>query len=200
MPEPKKYEITEIAHHKYPWLHRIRALRQVNEQVTAGSLGGYVQTEDNLSQDGTCWIYDQAVCCEDALVTMDGRMYDGAIARDAALVGGDARMFERARAEGNSCMTSGELKEDARIAGDAVIKQAENGLSPLIGRHSNVYGTVCGWFVVNDNICPGEKLINPTQDMIILEDGKRDVMVKQRKLEPPKQYPREKPAKERRER
>lgn len=54
MPEQKKYEITEIDHPKYPWLHRIRALRQVNEQVSAGSLGGYVQTEDNLSQDGTC--------------------------------------------------------------------------------------------------------------------------------------------------
>ena len=29
----KKYEITEITHPKYPWLHRIRARCQVNEQV-----------------------------------------------------------------------------------------------------------------------------------------------------------------------
>ena len=28
----KKYEITEITHPKYPWLHRIRARCQVNEQ------------------------------------------------------------------------------------------------------------------------------------------------------------------------
>lgn len=48
----KKYEITEAAHPKYPWLHRIRAIRQVNEQVSPGMLGGYVQTEDNLSQIG----------------------------------------------------------------------------------------------------------------------------------------------------
>lgn len=57
----KKYEITEITHPKYPWLHRIRARCQVNEQVGPGALGGYVQTEDNLSQDGTCWIYNQAI-------------------------------------------------------------------------------------------------------------------------------------------
>lgn len=98
----KKYEITEITHPKYPWLHRIRARCQVNEQVGPGALGGYVQTEDNLSQDGTCWIYNQAICCEEAVVEDDGRMFDGAVARGSALISGDARMFERAVAEGNS--------------------------------------------------------------------------------------------------
>ena len=96
----KKYEITEITHPKYPWLHRIRARCQVNEQVGPGALGGYVQTEDNLSQDGTCWIYNQAICCEEAVVEDDGRMFDGAVARGSALISGDARMFERAVAEG----------------------------------------------------------------------------------------------------
>ena len=36
----KKYEITNIAHPHYPWLHRIRALRDVREDVHAGDLGG----------------------------------------------------------------------------------------------------------------------------------------------------------------
>lgn len=40
----KKYEITEITHPKYPWLHRIRARCQVNEQVGPGALGGYVHS------------------------------------------------------------------------------------------------------------------------------------------------------------
>lgn len=199
MPEQKKYEITDIAHPKYPWLHRIRALRQVNREVMAGDLGGYVQTEENLSQDGTCWIFDQAICCEDAVVTKDGCMCDGTVARDSALVGGDASMFGCARAEGNSSMISGQLRDDARIAGDAIIGEA-GGLSPVIGGHSNVYGTVCGWFVIDDTVYPGEKFINPTQDLMVMENGKRDVMVKKRKLEPPEQYRRTKPAKENRER
>ena len=63
-----KYEITDFAHPKYPWLHRIRALIDVNEKVPKGSLGGYVQSENNLSQEGECWIYDQAICCEEATV------------------------------------------------------------------------------------------------------------------------------------
>lgn len=184
----KKYEITEICHPKYPWLRRIRALRQVNEQVMPGALGGYVQTEENLSQEDSCWIYDDAVCCEKATVTKDARMYDGTVARDSALVGGDARMFEQAKAEGHSCILSGELKENARAAGDAVIHKSDTGESPLIGRYSNVYGTVCGGFVINDSVLPGEKLINPTHDMIVLENGKREVLVRQRILEPPEGY------------
>ena len=196
----KKYEITEISHPKYPWLHRIRARCQVNEQVGPGALGGYVQTEDNLSQDGTCWIYDQAICCEEAVVEDDGRMFDGAVARGSALISGDARMFERAVAEGNSSFFSGELKEDARLSGNAVVNRSDNGLSPLIGRKSNVYGSVCGWFVVNDNIFEGEHYLNRTEDMFILENGKREVLVKQRKLEPPEEYRNEKSKREDRER
>ena len=196
----KKYEITEITHPKYPWLHRIRARCQVNEQVGPGALGGYVQTEDNLSQDGSCWIYDQAICCEEAVVEDDGRMFDGAVARGSALISGDARMFERAVAEGNSSFFSGELKEDARLSGNAVVNRSDNGLSPLIGRKSNVYGSVCGWFVVNDNIFEGEHYLNRTEDMFILENGKREVLVKQRKLEPPEEYRNEKSKREDRER
>lgn len=196
----KKYEITEAAHPKYPWLHRIRAIRQVNEQVSPGMLGGYVQTEDNLSQEGTCWIYNQAVCCEEAAVADDGRMFDSTVARRSALVGGDARMFERAMAEGNSSFFSGELKEDARLAGNAVVQQSDNGQSPLIGGKSNVYGTVCGGFVVNDNIFEGEHYVNRTEDMFILKEGKREVLVKQRKLEPPEEYRKGKNKREDRER
>src|SRR5699024_243266 len=47
----KKYEITDVAHPDYPELHRIRALRRVRDDVLAGELGGFVQSEANLSQD-----------------------------------------------------------------------------------------------------------------------------------------------------
>lgn len=42
----QKYEITNQAHPHYPWLHRIRALKDVREGVKAGTLGGYVQSAD----------------------------------------------------------------------------------------------------------------------------------------------------------
>lgn len=183
----KKYEITEIPHPKYPWLHRIRALVRVNENVERGDLGGYVESENNLSQEGYCWIYDSAVVCEGAVVDKDGRLFDGAMARDSVLVTGNARLFENATAEGFSYISGGELRENARAAGDAVIKPSDNGQSPLIKGESNIYGTVCGWFIIDDNIFQGERLINPTEDMFVLEHGKRSIMVKQRNLKPPEQ-------------
>ena len=77
----QKYEITNQAHPHYPWLHRIRALKDVREGVKAGTLGGYVQSADNLSQDGAAWIADDAICCEDALVAGDACLTEEAIAK-----------------------------------------------------------------------------------------------------------------------
>ena len=37
----QKYEITDISHKKYPFLRRIRALRDVGVEVKAG--GGFVE-------------------------------------------------------------------------------------------------------------------------------------------------------------
>ena len=48
----KKYEITDIAHPDNPKLHRIRALTDLTEDVLAGMLGGYVESYDNLDQEG----------------------------------------------------------------------------------------------------------------------------------------------------
>lgn len=185
----KKYEITKIPHPKYPWLHRIRSLVTINERVPAGTLGGFVQSEKNLSQEGKCWIYDNALCCETAVTEKEAGLFDGAVARGDALVTGDACLYDRAVAEGRCVIRNGEVKEDARIAGNAVLSEgAIDGLSPLVAGHSNVYGEVWGLFVIKDIVLPKEELINPTEDLFIIENGQRDVLVKQKKLEPPKRY------------
>lgn len=43
----QKYEITDIVHPQYPWLHRIRALRDVREDVHAGDLGGEIEVHEH---------------------------------------------------------------------------------------------------------------------------------------------------------
>ena len=47
----QKYEITDIAHEKYPFLHRIRALRDIRPDIKAGDLGGFVEGEHNLETE-----------------------------------------------------------------------------------------------------------------------------------------------------
>lgn len=53
-----KYELTENSIKVgYMTLYQIRALKDFGD-VKAGDLGGYIEQESNLSQDGDCWIKD----------------------------------------------------------------------------------------------------------------------------------------------
>lgn len=84
MSETKKYELTSetlflLGH----TLHRIKALRNFGP-VKAGELGGWVEKEENLSQDDNAWVSDNA------WVFGDARVY------------GDAKVCGDARASGNA--------------------------------------------------------------------------------------------------
>lgn len=58
-------------------LYRIHALKDFND-VKAGDLGGYIETEGNLSQDDNCWIYSNA------------QVFDSVKIRDNARISGRA--------------------------------------------------------------------------------------------------------------
>ena len=72
-------------------LYRIEALRDFAD-VKKGDKGGYVESEDNLSHVGNCWVFDKAWVSDNALV------------RDDALVYGDARVLGNARVLGKTCV------------------------------------------------------------------------------------------------
>ena len=82
----KKYEITDIAHPDNPKLHRIRAVTDLTEDVLAGMLGGYVESYDNLDQEGRAWISADAIACENAVVCGDAVLTDHAVAKGCAYV------------------------------------------------------------------------------------------------------------------
>lgn len=94
----KKYEITDIAHPDNPKLHRIRALTDVGTDVHKGDLGGFVETEDNLDQEGFAWIGKDAIACEDSYIGGDAILADSAVARDSAYVGNNAVIADHGRA------------------------------------------------------------------------------------------------------
>lgn len=64
----KKYELTDETIEVYGTaLHRIKALKDFGN-VKKGELGGYVESERNLSQEGNCWVCGNAKVCGDAKV------------------------------------------------------------------------------------------------------------------------------------
>ena len=46
--------------------------------VTSGEIGGWVEKENNLSQNGNAWVYGDAQVCGDAWVYGDARVYGDA--------------------------------------------------------------------------------------------------------------------------
>ena len=81
-----KYELTdETTIEDGHQLTRIRALKNIPEyEVYRGDLGGFVESTNNLSQEGSCWIDG------DAKVYGDARILDGAWIHRNAIVGGNA--------------------------------------------------------------------------------------------------------------
>ena len=168
----KKYEITSLAHPQFPWLHRIRALADINEEVHKGAWGGFVEHEQNLSQEGTCWIYDQAICCEHAVVERSAVLFQESLAKGNALVTGNAVMYQTSVAEGACRIQSGEIWDRARIQGNAqVVASWKTGYAPLILADSQVYGNVCGKVLVSGNVLPNRSVENQTQELLVFRGG-----------------------------
>ena len=70
----KKYELTaEFIEQWGKKLFRIKALISFGS-VEAGELGGYVEKEDNLAQDGDAWVYGNARVYGDAEVYGNARV------------------------------------------------------------------------------------------------------------------------------
>ena len=74
----KKYELTDeytlvesnSGGHKR--VFRIRALLDIPRyNVRIGELGGFVESEANLSQEGDCWVADNAIVSDNATVKDD---------------------------------------------------------------------------------------------------------------------------------
>ena len=116
----KKYELTTDTKIRFGRkLFRIKALVSFGN-VKAGELGGYVEDEKNLSQNGDAWVCDNAeVCdnarvCGNAWVCGNARVYDNAWVCDNAEVCGNAWVYGDAWVCDNA-----EVCDNARVCGNA---------------------------------------------------------------------------------
>ena len=92
----KKYKLTsETITVNNRTLYRIEALRDFGK-VKKGDKGGFVQSEKNLSHEGTCWVAKDAWVADDARVLCDAWITGAAYVFDDAKVGGAARVAGKA--------------------------------------------------------------------------------------------------------
>jgi len=91
----KKYKLTkeeEEVKGTTTKVYRIKAIRDFSD-VKAGDLGGYVESEKNLSHEGDCWIYDNSKVFENAYVCQDAKVFSGAEIFGDAVIRGNASIY-----------------------------------------------------------------------------------------------------------
>ena len=77
-----KYEIIKSGENK----GRIRALRSFGD-VKKDDIGGFIESETNLSHNGDCWVFDDAKVYGNAMVFDNAKVYGN------AKLSGDAEVF-----------------------------------------------------------------------------------------------------------
>jgi NDP-sugar pyrophosphorylase family protein len=122
------------------YCRRIKALKDFSN-VSKGDLGGYVHGYRNLSQEGDCWIYDEAVVMDFARVSGNAKICDYATVKETAKVSGNVQISENAWIIG-----------DTEITGEAKISK-NIGVSKISGEEfkikENSLIKIKNWFTKN---------------------------------------------------
>ena len=103
----KKYELIKT----YGEPYSIIALKDftliTGEQIKKGDLGGFVKSEDCLSQDGLCWVMNEA--------TVEGKVSDNAVVQN------DVEIKQNAIVTGNAVIKGYAIVEGT-VSGNAVVQ------------------------------------------------------------------------------
>lgn len=142
--ENKKYELLEThsVDDGFNKLFRIRALRSFGD-VNEGQLGGYVESELNLSHEGDSWVYYWAKVKDNAKVIDNAKVRNSARVIHDAVISGNAVVYDEASVEFNAV-----VKDNAQVYGNARL----TGNSEISG-NAKVYGNadICDNACVFDN-------------------------------------------------
>ena len=169
----KKYELTAEFIEKWgKKLFRIKALISFGS-VEAGELGGYVEKEDNLAQNGNAWVCDDAEVYGNARVFGNARVYGNAEVCGDARVYGDARVFGNARVCGNAeVFGNARVCDDAEVYGNArVFGNAEVYGDARVFGDARVCGNaeVCG----DARVCGNAEVFDDADYLLIGRIGSR---------------------------
>jgi predicted acyltransferase (DUF342 family) len=90
-----KYKIRkDLPHPTIAKLYKIEALKSF-ANVKKGDLGGFIEKEENLSQEDNCWVYEDAHVCGDAQVYGNARVSGKALVCGNAQVHWNAWVYDK---------------------------------------------------------------------------------------------------------
>ncbi|WP_370931940.1 hypothetical protein [Bartonella sp. DGB1] len=124
----KKYEITsECITENEVKVCRIKALRDIGDYIKKGDLGGFIQSENNLSHKGDSWVADAAIVYgsgaifDDAKVFGNAKIYGEATILDYAAIFDNAEIYGGAIISGNAKVFGNAKVDSAEVYGNALV-------------------------------------------------------------------------------
>ena len=126
----KKYRLVkdDFILHEGRKLYRIKALKKfkanrvTHTPIDIGELGGYVEGYHNLSQEGTCWIFDDSKVYGNARVKDGATLVGNSEVYGNAEIKGDAIIYKRSVIYGNARIVDiAFISDDTKVYGNAVI-------------------------------------------------------------------------------
>lgn len=135
MKDIKKYKLGESKVFFGKTFFRVVALTSFIG-VDVGDIGGWIESEENLSHYGNAWVYGNAKVHGNARVYGDARIHGNAFVHGNALVYGNARIHGNALVYDDAFVYGdARVYDDARVYGDAWV----NGDARIHG-NARVYG------------------------------------------------------------
>ena len=171
----KKYKLTEETIDVYGRiLHRIEALKDFGN-VKKGDKGGFIEKEDNLSQNGDCWVYDDALVYDKAMVYNNAEIRGNAQVYSNAQVCGNAKVCDDAIVSSNAIVyNNAQVRDNARVYYNAkVCDNAEIYSDAIVSSYAIVYGNakVCSNASIYGyaKVC-GDAIIESNSDYIVFKN------------------------------
>lgn len=144
--EDKKYELVPETITKFYGkpMYRIRALKDFSD-VKKGDLGGYVESEENLSQEGNCWIYDNSIVGLGSKVTGNAIVKDVSVVVRCSGVSDDAIIEKRSLINESSVVCNQSRVVSAVVTnGSSIVYKSVIKPSCLIEHGSTVVSAIVG--------------------------------------------------------
>ena len=149
----KKYILTEATKEYLGiTLYRIKAIRAFGD-IKEGDIGGWIESEINLSHAGNAWVYSNAIVYGNARVFGNARIDDNSKVYDNAKIYGDAEVYDNAKVYGNAWVSdNAKVSITAEVYGNTWVRENAG-----VYGNARVYGNASingsAWICGNAYVC-----------------------------------------------
>ena len=144
-------------------LHRIQAVRTFSV-IQEGQKGGWVEKESNLSHNGDCWVFDDAVVLDMAVVKDHAVVCNNSYIAGFAEISGDSQVIGKSFVDGNVFITEQAYVEDSEIRQYAIISENAHVHCSCVNGRSHVFGSALirhASIIENSTVGGDAKIVGP---------------------------------------